>query len=398
MPPLQIRSLKKNSNSPEEPSQQQETESNESSSQSVAASEEQPDSLTSSEAQKPKQQETQPDESKEETTTRFFQAIGVIEGEVSFDEEEFAKVTLRDQDYPLLYVPRQKYKLRALQKYIKETGQHRQRLVVYPRALHVPDPSQPQQIQFQLVRFEPETNQGISEELDNMEFQIAGLWQFIPVCRVPCISVFKNFTPERLEWIKQAEPKRRVGFMKPAHLPVLWKDAPVKPFKYNPKAQEQEKPAFVKIKAKFLPNKNAFGFKSLLEAPTTEEVPRFLKASKKDKQLAQKEETNHPHPNLETSEKTPLEQTTEKSELSVDEIINRMANQLENLPEIAQQNQGKQAELITNQLIAHHLKDEDYTLPKNYLSNWKHGRNLPKETSKHYPAYRLWQLIITSPD
>ena len=94
MPPLQIRSLKKNSKPREEPSQQQETQSNESSSKPTGASQEQPDSLTSSEVEKPKPQETQPAESKEETTTRFFQAIGVIEGEVSFDEEEFAKVTM----------------------------------------------------------------------------------------------------------------------------------------------------------------------------------------------------------------------------------------------------------------------------------------------------------------
>ncbi len=64
--------------------------------------------------------------------------------------------------------------------------------------------------------------------------------------------------------------------MKPAHLPVLWKQAPVKPFKYNPKAEEQEKPAFVKIKAKFLPNKDAFGFDSLLEAPTTDRDPQVF--------------------------------------------------------------------------------------------------------------------------
>ena len=400
MPPLQIRAIKKNSKPREEPSQQQETQTNESSSsQPAGATEEQPDSLTSSEVEKPKPQETQPDESQAETTTRFFQAIGVIVGEVSFDEQEFAKVTIKGQDYPLLYVPRQKYKLRALHKHIKETGNFRQRLVVYPKAFHVPDPHQPHQIQFQLVRFEPETNQGASEELDNMEFKIAGLWQFIPVCRVPCISVYKNFTSERIEWIKQAEAKRRVGFMKPAHLPVFWKDAPVKPFKYKPKAEEQDKTAFVKIKAKFNPDKNAFGFISLLETPTIEEVPKFLKPSKKDKQIAQqkkKEETNH-YPDQDQDAVQPTkEKTTGEEAISVEEKINQIANQLGNLPEIAQQNQGKQAELITNQLIAHGLKEETYTLPKNYLSNWKHSRNLPKETSKHYPAYRLWQLINKS--
>jgi hypothetical protein len=221
----------------------------------------------------------------------------------------------------------------------------------------------------------------------NLEFTIGGLWQFIPVCRFPVVSVFKNLTPERLEWIKQAEAKQRVKFMKPAHLPVLWKEAPVRPFKYNPRAEEQEKPAFVKIKAKFLPKKNAFVFESLLDSPTTENVPKFLKASKRDKQLVQQEKQEKPDSDHAT------QPTKEETTLSLEERINRIANQLESRQEIAKQNQGKQAEIITHQLITHRLKDETYSLPKNYLSNWKHGRNVPKETSKHYYAFLLWQLL-----
>ena len=98
---------------------------------------------------------------------------------------------------------------------------------------------------------------------------------------------YKNYTSERIEWIKQAESKQRVGFMKPSHLPLFWKDSPVKPFKYNPRLEEQGKPSFVRIKAKFLPNKSVFAFDSLIEQPT-EDVPRFLKASKEDKKEAQK--------------------------------------------------------------------------------------------------------------
>ncbi|PNW53385.1 UNVERIFIED_CONTAM: hypothetical protein BEN50_09785 [Euhalothece sp. KZN 001] len=394
MAQLQIRALKKNPNQQKKLSQEQESQPNESPSQITEV----PEKQANSEQEKPNQQLAQKaKEFNQEENPRFFQAIGVIEGKVSFNDHQEAKITLADQVYPLLYVPRQRYKLLALQKHIQETGNATQRLVVYPKIIHFPDPKTPQQIQFHLVRFEAKTSPIAPEKLNNMEFQIAGLWQFIPVCRVPCISVFKNLTPERLEWIKQADAKQRVRFMKAAHLPVFWKEAPVKPFRYNPKAEQQEKPAFVKIKAIFLPNKNAFGFKSLLESPTTKEVPKFLKVSKKDKQLAQQkpnEETNSHHFVVDQDASQQAKKETKgESEASLEERITLIANQLENLQEIANQNQSKQAEIITNQLISHGFKDASYFLTKSYLSNWKHGKNLPKETSKHYPAYRLWQFI-----
>jgi len=189
----EIRAVKKNSNKSKESSQKQETKNNESPSQKQA----QPDESSSEPAsssncqssssetlQKPDEQKKESAEANRETsnqeaTTRFFQAIGVIEGEVSFDEQGQAKVTLNGKDYPLLYIPKQKYKLSALQKHINQTGNAVKRLVVYPRAIHFPDKETPQQIQFQLLRFEQgETRLGVSQELDNMEFQFAGFLAF----------------------------------------------------------------------------------------------------------------------------------------------------------------------------------------------------------------------------
>jgi hypothetical protein len=114
--------------------------------------------------------------------------------------------------------------------------------------------------------------------------KLAGLWQFIPVCRAPCISIFRNFTRDRLEYIKQSEPERRVKFMKASHVPLFWKDAPVPPFRFNPKLdkEQQGKPIFVVLKAKFLPARNMFGFEALL-APPVEKPPKFFKARKDDK-------------------------------------------------------------------------------------------------------------------
>ncbi|MBD0302244.1 MAG: hypothetical protein ICV85_08695, partial [Tolypothrix sp. T3-bin4] len=50
----------------------------------------------------------------------------------------------------------------------------------------------------------------------------------------------------------------------------------------------QGKPVFVAVKAKFLPNRNVFGFDSLLGMPQ-EDAPKFFKASKKMKALALQE-------------------------------------------------------------------------------------------------------------
>ncbi len=74
---------------------------------------------------------------------------------------------------------------------------------------------------------------------------------------------------------------------------MIWKDAPVKPFRFNPKIEKEQqgKPVFVSIKAKFLPTRQVFGFDSLLSLPV-DYAPKFFKASKKMKALALQESKN----------------------------------------------------------------------------------------------------------
>lgn len=217
----------------------------------------------------------------------LFQAVGILRGKVTFTEEDkAATVTVLGQKYLLLYIPTKKgiKAFEALKKQIESTGNNELRLIVYPRVIHFPRKDQPHQVAFQLVGFDNGSGEGICQTLNDFEFKLAGLWQFIPVCQIPCISVFKNFTPERLEFVKKSEVYKRVKFMKGSHLPIFWKDAPIRPFRFNPKLnkEEQGKAMFVSIKAKFLPQRNVFGFDSLLTMPQSE-VPQFFKASKKMK-------------------------------------------------------------------------------------------------------------------
>jgi hypothetical protein len=234
------------------------------------------------------QTDTQEHASNVEDSGAIFQAVGIIIGSVKFTDENKSTVTISRKEYQLFYAPRKQRAYEALKKEIEATGEHTQRLVVYPKAIHFPKRDQPHRIAFQLVGFDKgREEEAVSGELQDLEFKLSGLWQFIPVCPTPCISVFRNFSRERLEYIKQAEPAKKVKFMKASHLPVLWKDAPVRPFRFNPKAgKDQGHPAFVEIKAKFLPHRDVFGFVEQIGEPR-ETAPKFLKASKKDKATVQ---------------------------------------------------------------------------------------------------------------
>jgi len=231
---------------------------------------------------------TTPDDSPDDSTT-IFQAIGVVTGEVNFADDGQATITIGQKDYQLGFANSRQRVLNALKKEISATGQPRQRLVVYPKIIHFPKRDQHHQIAFQLVAFDKgECLNGVSQQLKDNEFQFRGLWQFIPVCRVPCISVMKNFSKERLDYIKKADLDQKVRFLKSSHVPISWKDSPTKPFRFNPKAgKEQGHATFVQIKAKFLPQRNSFTFVEQL-APPLEDAPKFLKASKDDKASLQK--------------------------------------------------------------------------------------------------------------
>jgi hypothetical protein len=220
----------------------------------------------------------------------LFQAVGLIEGEITLDGDK-TFVTIKGKLYRLYYASSHKRAYEALKKEMESTGITQQRLIVYPRITHYPGGKQPYRLEFQLAGFvgREVSGDGLQSVLSDMEFKISGLWQFIPVCRVPCISVFKNFNQQRLEYIKSAPLDKKVNFMKASHIPVLWRDAPVPPFRFNPKLDKetQGKASFVQIKARFNSSRDNFEFVELLASPS-DVPPNYLKAGKKDKLEAAK--------------------------------------------------------------------------------------------------------------
>jgi hypothetical protein len=219
-----------------------------------------------------------------EDSGAIFQAVGILPGDVVF-EEQGASITVEGKQYRLFYSREHRNAFEALKMNVKHTGSN-QRLIVYPYVRHFPKKEQPYQLAFQVVGFIGKTPiEGcISQELQDFEFRIAGLWQFIPVCSTPCITVLKNFSSERVSFIKEATVEEKVRFMKASHIPLLWSEPPVRPFRFNPRLEKEQqgKAAFVQITASFLPDQDAFEFKALRCLPASNS-PKGLKAGKKDK-------------------------------------------------------------------------------------------------------------------
>ena len=219
----------------------------------------------------------------------IFKAVGIIAGTVTFGEPN-ATVYIGENQYPLYYSPRHRKSYDALKKQVENNPGKLERLIVYPRVMHFPRRELLHIISFQLVGFDnSKSPEGITSQLQDFEFHLCGLWQFIPVCSTPCISVFKNFHEHRLEYIKQQEAYKKVRYMKPSHIPLIWKDSPIRPFRFNPKLEKEQQghSSFVEVLARFIPGRDVFGFVKMLSNPA-EKCPRFLKARKEDKMEALK--------------------------------------------------------------------------------------------------------------
>lgn len=205
-----------------------------------------------------------------------FQAIGVIRSQLVINKERL-EIVIKDQQYPLYYKDVIIYKM--LLKTIKKGGNPKE-IVVYPKVKHSPEKNTMQQIGFCLLSFRMPEHEILDHELklDNLEFVFRGVWQFIPVCRIPVVSIYRNKSSYLKEKIDNLDEIDRARELKTTHLPTIW-HADISPFKYkmngNQQNQQDDK-YFVQIKAKFLPNRNCFGFKEILEKPTLE-IPSFMK-------------------------------------------------------------------------------------------------------------------------
>jgi hypothetical protein len=184
----------------------------------------------------------------------IFQAIGILVGQIKFIENR-GIVVVEGKEYPLLFSHQRRKFYEELRSQFESDNGEQRRLIVYPKITHFPKREKPYHVGFQLVGLDKgcATN-GVSQQLQDFEFKLCGLWQFIPTCPTPCVSVFKNFSSERLTYIKQIEKDKKVKYLKPSHIPLMW-GADTKPFRFNTEltASKQGHPAFVEVIAKFVP-------------------------------------------------------------------------------------------------------------------------------------------------
>lgn len=222
----------------------------------------------------------------------IFQAVGCLVGDVIFKAEKKSVIVVDGKEYPLLapYEKEKKKAFYALKKEIERTGKTTQKVIVYPKVIHFPSKDDPHIIAFQLIGFIGTNKPQPSFDLKDREFILKGLWQFIPVCKTPVVTVFKNFTEERLVTLKEMDLADKVKFMKAIHVPLLWRNASIDAFRYNPRTAkkkgddnenevERDPTFFVSVKARFLPNRDVFACTEELSKPIPK-APRAFRASK----------------------------------------------------------------------------------------------------------------------
>jgi hypothetical protein len=101
-------------------------------------------------------------------------------------------------------------------------------------------------------------------------FKVRGIWQKVPFLAEPVITVYRN------------QSRGAHDDCKALHFPLVWKDAPVEPFEYDPSLKEKQdysKRYFCQVKVIFSPETQEFTVSNLLEEPTTT-IPPYIKPKK----------------------------------------------------------------------------------------------------------------------
>ncbi len=239
----------------------------------------------------------------------LFSAVGIITGDVHFDEEtQHYQVTLDDKPYRL--VKGYDYPWQCFLKHLEAHGSQNMRLVVYPQTIPFPDRNKPHYIKFQLVKHLTDDSHRLCKDLKDREFFISGIWQHIPVFKLPVCSVHKNKSRQRKQHIKQMPLKTKKHYLKANHIPLFWKKSTIKPYRFNPKKtkEQQGKPKFIQVKAKFNTRTNTWGVIEQCAKPT--DPPNHFKWYRKKKSAKKSKAKNKNKATNVDAATTPSEETS----------------------------------------------------------------------------------------
>ena len=166
------------------------------------------------------------------TPQNYYQAIGWLRGKLVQVEERF-QIKVKDSLFPL-YLPR---------KVIAVANNHIDQIVwikCYPQ-------SKGEGLSFKGVWMGTEQ----AEKGEAGIFVLRGVWQFIPQCRRPVFTIYRNELKDY-----ENRPSNQ-------HLPLIWADQP--PYRFR--KDSEEKPKFYQITARLIPQRACFGFVSQIADP-----------------------------------------------------------------------------------------------------------------------------------
>jgi hypothetical protein len=187
--------------------------------------------------------EPQPETTLDTSPQSYYQAIGWLRGKlVQEEEEERLGIQIRDVTFPL-YLPK-----RVLTVASKLLNQHIW-LKCYPQ-------SKGEGLSFKGIWLGAEQN----EKGEAGIFVLRGVWQFIPQCRRPVFSIYRN------------ELKNYENRPTNQHLPLIWADQP--PYRFR--KDSEERPKFYQITARLIPQRGCFGFVSQIAEPI-DQTPKRVK-------------------------------------------------------------------------------------------------------------------------
>jgi hypothetical protein len=228
--------------------------------------------------------------------SNFFQVVGVISGEIQIEKND-ASIKIANNIYKLCF--RRNGVFQQLKKELEESEDCVKRLIVYPIFTHFPGKDK-HKINFDVIGFngaKKENNKNdLHEKLNNLEFKICGIWQYIPVCRSACISVFRNETEKLVAELKKSSPLEKAKIIKANHVPVnSYSRSLPKAYRFIKPVEGENanayNPVFVSIKAEFDLSTDEFNFVELLCNPSNKS-PRYLKLTKEEKIAAAKARLN----------------------------------------------------------------------------------------------------------
>lgn len=202
----------------------------------------------------------------------YFQAIGVIDASVIFENDYSASITLdTGENYKLLYVPKYFKTWKALRKKVLIDGKAKHRLIVYPRIIHFP--RKEHVINFRLIGFQEQSGaSNVFQDLQNFDFIVAGIWQTI--LGKSCASVYRNYSDSEKEKQGKLDTRKRIQNTKAQHIPIANFDL-VPPYRFIRGKENNASKFFIRVKARFEPQKNTFAFNSLITPPVTG-IPKYL--------------------------------------------------------------------------------------------------------------------------